>query len=150
MSSEESDFEDTSSGVLRTRGYAWRSSRLLRLYYALDQEEISDKSLKPRRGVGKKERLVGPPKEEPLLPPNEVAPWMISRRWLKTAIASHPELPEVLGRLITREGANFSWTDFHVLGEETEVSDEEINKNVLFDFDSPSMFAIPHSDNPFS
>ncbi|EAU84676.2 hypothetical protein CC1G_00195 [Coprinopsis cinerea okayama7 len=124
MSSEESD-ADGESDVLVTRGYSWRSSRLLRFYHALDQEEISDRSNKPRRGAGKRDRLVGPSKEDSLLPPKGVAYWMISKRWLRSSRRNYPDLPGVLDDLVTDEVADFNWNEFHLLGEETDLSDND-------------------------
>ena len=126
MSSEESDFEDgvRSSDTLRTRGYAWRSSRLIRFYHALDREEMSDKSMKPKRGAGKRDRIPGPNKENDVLPPKGVATWMISRRWLKRTRISHPEVAQALDNLIDHS-ITYDLGRFHILGEETELSDED-------------------------
>lgn len=126
MSSEESDMEDgaRSSTTLRTRGYAWRSRRLLRLYRILDVEEMSDKSTKPRRGVGKRHRVQGPFKDGDLLPPAGIATWMISRRWVKVTSVSHPDLPEALERLVVARDAAHDSARLSVLGEDSEVSDE--------------------------
>jgi hypothetical protein len=124
MSSEESDVEQdpsrTPSLLLRTHGYAWRSTRLLRFYHILDEEEQNDKSSKPKRGVGKKERFVGPPKEAFHLPPKGVATWMISRRWIHSAQVKHPDLHEVLKNLVI-DPEGFDWNRFDLLGHESEV-----------------------------
>jgi len=127
MSSEESDFEDDVP-ILRTRTYPWRSSRLIRFYGTLDEEEKADKADKPKRGVGKKERRTGPPKDGFYLPPSGVASWMISKRWLAATQAAHSDLPDVLSRLLD-DPPGFDWNEFHDLGDE---SDEEQ------DSDSPS------------
>lgn len=123
MSSEESDGEqDPSSGplLLRTRGYAWRSTRLLRFYHILDEEEQNDKSSKPKRGIGKKERFAGPLKEGYHLPPKDVAAWMISRRWFHSTQIKHPDLLDVLKNLVT-DPDGFDWNRFDLLGHESEV-----------------------------
>ncbi|CAA7259645.1 unnamed protein product [Cyclocybe aegerita] len=130
MSSEESDIEqDPLSSqpcpVLRTRGHAWRSSRLVRFYCILDDEERLDTSSKPKRGLGKKERRVGPLKEEFTLPPQGAATWMISRRWYKASLASRPDLPNILNKLINDQ-PGFDWEHFHDLGEETVDEDEAV------------------------
>lgn len=127
MSSEESDCEDDMP-ILRTRPYAWRSLRLVRFYGTLDEEEKADKIDKPKRGVGRKERRTGPPKDGFQLPPSGVASWMISKRWLACTQAVHPDLPDVLSRLLD-DPAGFDWNEFHDLGDE---SDEEQ------ELDSPS------------
>ncbi|EDR12809.1 uncharacterized protein LACBIDRAFT_311674 [Laccaria bicolor S238N-H82] len=124
MSSEESDVEQDPSGtpslLLRTHGYAWRSTRLLRFYHILDEEEQNDKSSKPKRGVGKKERFVGPTKEGFHLPPKGVATWMISRRWIHSAQVKHPDLHEALKNLVI-DPEGFDWNRFDLLGHESEV-----------------------------
>ena len=129
MSSEESDFETDSvslqpSAILRSQGYAWRSTRLLRFFSALDEEEKVDTSTKPKRGVGRKERRVGPPKEEFCLPPQGIATWMISRRWYKSSLNTYSDLPEILNKLIV-DPPGFDWTHFHDLGEESTDSGDE-------------------------
>lgn len=129
MSSEESDIEKDpvtlqSSAILRTHGYAWRSTRLLHFFSALDEEEKEDISPKPKRGLGRKERRVGPPREEFCLPPQGIASWMISRRWYKASLNIYPDLPERLSKLVV-DPLDFDWTDFHDLGEESADSDDE-------------------------
>ncbi|KAJ2916450.1 hypothetical protein MD484_g3981, partial [Candolleomyces efflorescens] len=130
MSSEESDFEDgiRSTDTLRTRGYAWRSKRLLHFYYVLDQEDMSDKSSRPKRGVGKRGRIQGPPKDLDLLPPKGVSTWMISRRWLRATRRRHPGVLDTLEELVD-DSVQFEWGRFHVLGEETEGSDTDAPVN---------------------
>jgi hypothetical protein len=116
MSSEESDCDtDASSSrasALWTRGYAWRSQRLIRFYAILDIEAPS----KLKRGVGKKERQTGPLKEGFHLPPKGIASWMISKRWMKAAQQEHHDLPNVLRRLI-EEPAGFESRRLDILGE---------------------------------
>lgn len=129
MSSEESDFEtdpvsSQPSAILRSRGYAWRSARLVRLFSVLDEEERVNLSAKPKRGVGRKERRVGPPKEEFRLPPRDIATWMISRRWYKASLKVYSDLPETLNKLIV-DPPGFNWTHFHDLGEESADSEDE-------------------------
>lgn len=129
MSSEESDIEtdpvsSQSSAILRSQGYAWRSTRLLRFFSALDEEEKEDISTKPKRGLGRKERRAGPPREEFCLPPQGIASWMISRRWYKASLNIYPDLPETLSKLVV-DPLDFDWTDFHDLGEESADSEDE-------------------------
>ena len=129
MSSEESDFEtdpvsSKSSAILRTQGYTWRSARLLSFFSVLDEEEKEDISAKPKRGLGRKERRVGPPREEFCLPPQGIASWMISRRWYKSSLNIYPDLPETLSKLVV-DPLGFDWTDFHELGEESANSEDE-------------------------
>lgn len=119
MSSEESDCETDASGsrenTLCTRGYAWRSQRLVRFYSILDVEAPS----KLKRGVGKKERQIGPLKEGFHLPPKGIASWMISKRWMKAARQEHHDLPNILRKLI-EEPAGFEWRRLEILGEGSE------------------------------
>jgi len=128
MSSEESDYElDPRSSepfpILRSRGYAWRSTRLLQFYYTLDEEERRTYSNKPKRGQGKKERRVGQNKDEFILPPQGVATWMISRRWYKASLATHQDLQNVLKKVIV-DPEGFNWALFHDLGGESGDEDE--------------------------
>jgi len=122
MSSEESEDEPVNSskpnGILRTRGYAWRSTRLIRFYCILDDEERVDKNAKPKRGVGKKDRCTGPLKEGIHLPPKGVATWMISRTWVRAAQREVPELSETLSKL-TIDPPGFDWEHFEALGGES-------------------------------
>jgi len=129
MSSEESDFEtdpvsSQRSAILRSQGYAWRSTRLLHFFNALDEEDKDDISTKPKRGVGRKERRVGPLREEFCLPPQGIASWMISRRWYKASLNIYPDLPETVNKLVV-DPLGFDWTHFHDLGEESADSEDE-------------------------
>ncbi|KAJ6598902.1 hypothetical protein DFH09DRAFT_18137 [Mycena vulgaris] len=127
MSSEESDFDTDidlsgtprASRPLRTRGYAWRSSRLLQFFAVLDVEDSVDAANRPKRGVGRRERFTGPHKEGLQLPPKGVASWMISRRWLFAAQAEHPDLGNALKTLVF-DPPGFDWTRFSELGGETD------------------------------
>ncbi|KAK7054206.1 hypothetical protein R3P38DRAFT_2855776 [Favolaschia claudopus] len=124
MSSEESDFDEASayprgSGPLQTRGYGWRSTRLLRFYGVLDNEDAVDANLRPARGVGRRGRFVGPLKDGFHMPPRGVASWMISRRWMSAMEAQYPDLRGVLGGVVV-DVPGFDWGCFNELGTETE------------------------------
>lgn len=133
MSSDESDYDGAQSAgeesssrppvLLRTRGYAWRSSRLLQFFNALDEEDRMDTS-KPKRGMGKKERFNGPLKDGFHLPPSGVASWMLSKRWVKNGHEKFPDFSDTLSRLV-QDSPGFDWDHFHVLGEESEDSEDE-------------------------
>ena len=127
MSSEESDEEvvplsSQPISILRTRGYTWRSKRLLRFYEILDDEERSDVIPKLKRGVGKRERRVGPPKEEFILPPEGVATWMISKRWYRSSLVTRPDLATLLSKRVS-DTPGFDWSNFIELGDAS--SDED-------------------------
>ncbi|KAF7355452.1 hypothetical protein MSAN_01462000 [Mycena sanguinolenta] len=131
MSSEESDFDTDAvdlssyprgSGPLQTRGYAWRSTRLLRFYALLDEEDAAEASTRPKRGVGRRERFIGPHKDGFNMPPKGVASWMLSRRWVAAAQAEYPDLGNAL-RNIVIDPPGIDWTCFAELGPETD--DEE-------------------------
>ncbi|KAK2466118.1 hypothetical protein APHAL10511_001760 [Amanita phalloides] len=123
MSSEESEDESgnessKTNGPLRTRGYAWRSTRLIQFYCILDDEERVEKSAKPKRGIGKRDRCTGPPKDGFHLPPKGVATWMVSRKWIGAAQRGLPDLPETLSKLIV-DPPGFDWEHFEALGMES-------------------------------
>ncbi|KAJ7094619.1 hypothetical protein B0H15DRAFT_969605 [Mycena belliarum] len=135
MSSEESDFDtdmDISttprgSRPLRTRGYAWRSSRLLRFYAILDAEDSADANTRPKRGLGRRERFKGPHKEGLQLPPKGVASWMISRRWLVTA---HPDLGIQL-KTIVSDAPGIDWARLSELGGETDDDERTVRQPLV-------------------
>ncbi|KIJ70102.1 hypothetical protein HYDPIDRAFT_172008 [Hydnomerulius pinastri MD-312] len=123
MSSEESEVEeDSASGsrsTLRIRGFPWRSLRLQHFFDILDEGDKHNNAQRPRRGVGRKERYAGPPKEGFILPPHGVASWMISKRWMSMMQISHAEVLGMLKNIIVDPGG-FDWNQFHALGEESE------------------------------
>lgn len=124
MSSEESEVEEDAvagsrTSLLRIRRLSWRSTRLQRFFDILDEEDKADSSQKPRRGVGRKERSHGPPKEGVFLPPEGVATWMISKRWISEMQVSNLEVLSGL-KDIALDPAGFDWSQFHALGEESE------------------------------
>ncbi|KAI0638065.1 hypothetical protein C8Q77DRAFT_1153750 [Trametes polyzona] len=104
MSSEESDGEYVEDGekvqVFRTRGPSWRSARLRRYFAVLDDHDRAEKSFKPKRGVGRRVRREGPPKDGLFLPPKGIVRWMVSRRWLQETEATRPDLVDTLRELI--------------------------------------------------
>ncbi|KAJ7638999.1 hypothetical protein FB45DRAFT_904458 [Roridomyces roridus] len=127
MSSEESESETNptiprGTGPLQTRGYPWRSRRLLQFYTLLDVENSMDTGSRPQRGVGRRERFIGPHKQEPILPPKGVSSWMISRRWMMAMQAEHPDLVDALRGLVF-DAPGVDWMQFSELGGETD--DEE-------------------------
>ncbi|KAG5341929.1 hypothetical protein C0989_006772 [Termitomyces sp. Mn162] len=127
MSSDDSDDDGSGSrslGILYTRGHQWRSSRLKRFYDILDEEEKQDKYLQPKRGMGKKERCVGPPKDF-ALPPEGVGTWMISKHWIKASQTKYPDLLTVLSKRV-EDSPGFDWEGFDVLGEESDAPDDEL------------------------
>lgn len=117
MSSEESEVdEETGTTSFRIRGFTWRSLRLQRFFDALDEEDKVDNTQRPRRGVGRRERMRGPAKEGILVPPKGVASWMISKRWVRTMEGSHGEVVGMLKEVVV-DRAGF---DVDVLGDESE------------------------------
>ncbi|KAG9317452.1 hypothetical protein JVU11DRAFT_1652 [Chiua virens] len=122
MSSEESEVEeDASNGtqttLFRIRGFPWRSLRLQRFFDVLDEEDKLDNMQRPRRGVGRRERIPGPAKEGILVPPKGVASWMISKRWLRVMQGSHVEVVGIVNENVV-DGVGFGGCG--VLGEESE------------------------------
>lgn len=161
MSSEESasDDESGSSSVYRIRGLPWRSTRLRNFYNMLDEGDQADKNSRPKRGAGRKERCLGPPKEGFFMPPKGVASWMISRRWSNLLQTTNPELVELLKDLVV-DPPGFDWSQFLALGaEESEGEDvgepdgvgdggfDGIHFGHGLDF---AQHYIPHADNTIS
>jgi hypothetical protein len=123
MSSEESD-DDSKQGATKektivVRGITWRSNRLLKFYSVLDEDDRLDKSVKPKRGFGRRDRNEGPPRDSLTFPPKGIASWMISRRWLRDVQMAHPELLRAVQELVY-DPPGFDWTKFEALGYETD------------------------------
>jgi len=165
MSSEESASEDEASSssrsinVYRIRGLPWRSTRLRNFYCTLDEGDQADKTLRPKRGLGRRERCLGPPKDGFFMPPKGVATWMISRRWLDLLQTTNPELVELLKDLVV-DPPGFDWSHFLGLGAEDseDESGGEADGSGQGGFDGIhfghgldfAMHYIPHSDNHVS
>jgi hypothetical protein len=124
MSEEESVSEDDtrSSGIYHIRGLPWRSTRLRNFYTTLDEGDQVSKTFRPKRGGGRKERCLGPPKDGFFMPPKGVASWMISRRWLNLLQTTNPELVELIKDLVV-DPPGFDWSQFLVFGAESEDED---------------------------
>jgi hypothetical protein len=134
MSSEESD-DDSKQGATKdktliVRGIPWRSNRLLKFYSVLDEDDRLDKSMKPKRGVGRRDRNEGPPKDSLTFPPNGIASWMISRRWLREVQMTHPEVLRAVQELVY-DPPGFDWTKFDALGYETDDERVAIDPNTV-------------------
>ncbi|KAF8195723.1 hypothetical protein K438DRAFT_782156 [Mycena galopus ATCC 62051] len=138
MSSEESDFDGVDPAAyprgaapLQTRGYAWRSARLLRFYALLDAEDAANASAQPKRGVGRRERVLGPHKDLDAegdnfcMPPRGVASWMLSRGWVEAAEAKYPDFGNALSGVVV--DVDTDWGRFDAeLGPETDEEEEDI------------------------
>lgn len=109
--------------ILIVRGLPWRSSRLQRFFAILDEEEHLHRSMQPKRGANKKIRRQGPPKNGVYMPPQGVASWMISQRWMQDMRAKHPELLELLKNIIV-DPQGFDWSEFTAFGTESDGDDE--------------------------
>jgi len=132
MSSEESD-DDSKQGAARektivVRGITWRSNRLLKFYSVLDEDDRLDKSMKPKRGFGRRDRNEGPPKDSLTFPPKGIASWMISRRWLREVQMAHPEVVRAVQELLY-DPPGFDWRKFDALGYETDDERVAIDPN---------------------
>jgi len=134
MSSEESD-DESKQGVAKertfvVRGILWRSNRLLKFYSVLDEDDRLDKSTKPKRGIGRRDRNEGPPKDSLTFPPKGIASWMISRRWLRDMQMAHPEVLQAVQELVY-DPPGFDWTKFDALGYETDDERVAIDTNTV-------------------
>ena len=134
MSSEESE-EDSKPGVmkdkvLKVRGIPWRSNRLLKFYSVLDEDDRLDKSMKPKRGLGRCDRNEGLPKDVLTIPPKGVANWMISRRWLRDVQLVHPDVIRAVQELVY-DPPGFDWRKFDALGYETDDERMTVDANTL-------------------
>ncbi|KAG9219022.1 hypothetical protein CCMSSC00406_0001432 [Pleurotus cornucopiae] len=142
MSSEESEFEDGQPQPtrFRTRGFAWRSTRLQRLYEILDEEDRETSATKPKRGLGRKDRIAGPVKSELILPPAGSSSWMISKHWISVTLPKHRDLLDVIKKLIV-DPPGFDWDRFHELGEESDTEYQASPQNM----DNP----VAHTSNQY-
>jgi hypothetical protein len=134
MSSEESDDDSKQSATkekaIVVRGITWRSNRLLKFYSILDEDDRLDKSTKPKRGFGRRDRNEGPPKVNLTFPPKGIASWMISRRWLRDVQTAHPEVLRAVQELVY-DHSGFDWTKFDALGYETDDERVAIDPNAV-------------------
>jgi len=134
MSSEESDEESmqnaTKDKVFIVRGIHWRSNRLLKFYSVLDEDDRLDKDMKPKRGLGRRDRNEGPLKDSLTFPPKGIASWMISRRWLRDVQIAHPEVLHAVQELVY-DPPGFDWTKFDVFGYETDDERVSIGPNTV-------------------
>ncbi|KAL5530385.1 hypothetical protein ACEPAF_6643 [Sanghuangporus sanghuang] len=132
MSSEESSEEEAevisssagdkpSLGSLRIRILAWRSARLQELYRAVDEHEQYNRESKPKRGVGRRDRHLGPPKDGNPPPPMGTPRWMVSKKWLRQACGVNPQM----ATLVTPVDENTTRNVLPVLGEESEDEREQ-------------------------
>ncbi|TFY61592.1 hypothetical protein EVJ58_g4419 [Rhodofomes roseus] len=130
MSSEESCDDDddgqdagarpqTRPKALRIRGLPWRSLRLQRFYALLDEEDQADKSNKPKRGSGRKERHVGPDKGPHILPPAGTLGWMVSKRWIRQLQCTRADLAQAAMTLISVSDG-IDWNECTILGAESD------------------------------
>ena len=126
--------------VLRRRGLPWRSFRLMRFYAHLDEEEQVERSFKLKRGIGRKERCIGPMKDGFYMPPKGVASWMVSQRWIRGMRIAHPDLLELLKDTVV-DPPGFDWSKFGGLGEE---SGEELEEP------EPEPGYVPRSETSYS
>jgi hypothetical protein len=134
MSSEESG-DDSKQGATKEktlilRGIPWRSNRLLKFYSVLDEDDRLDKSMKPKRGVGRRDRNEGPPKDRLTFPPKGISSWMISRRWLRDVQIAHPEVLPAVQELVY-DPPGFDWTKFGALGYETDDERVAMDPNTV-------------------
>ena len=139
MSSEESEPEDATGSVprstatFRIRGLPWRSNRLRNFYTTLDEGDQVDKSTQLRRGLGRRERCLGPDKEVYNMPPKGVASWMISHRWLNTLQRTQPEMAALMTDLVV-DPPGFDWNIFLGLGAEESEEERGTAINSQMDF----------------
>ncbi|KAH9966053.1 hypothetical protein BC827DRAFT_1374365 [Russula dissimulans] len=134
MSSEESDDESkqtaTKDKVFVIRGIPWRSNRLLKFYSVLDEDDRLDKNMKPKRGLGRRDRNEGPLKDSLTFPPKGIASWTISRRWLRGVQIAHPEVLQAVQELVY-DPPGFDWTKFDAFGYETDDERVSIDPNTV-------------------
>lgn len=112
MSSEESSDGEEGGGEdsaeehqgngLCIRYLAWRSTRLSRLLQITDEEY--DKT-KLKRGIGKRGRRIGPPKDGNPLPPRGASSWMVSKKWFRKLESRDRNAAERVGIAMQASGA---------------------------------------------
>ena len=121
ISSEESGEDEDARGlhlddegheknkVLFIRFLAWRSLRLHHLFEMVDRCEEEDRKTKQRRGIGRLPRKVSSPKDGNPLPPAGTPRWMVSKRWLRDAVATNPKLGKILEDIIKPDDGEGLW-----------------------------------------
>lgn len=133
MSSEESSSgaeddevysdDDRPKGYLNIRCLAWRSSRLQKLYELIDDREEFERSQKPRRGVGRKDRRLGQPKDGNPLPPSGVLKWMVSKKWFRDSQSRSTHIASILKDSVLADG-EAAWMSLVSLGPESDYGDD--------------------------
>lgn len=113
--------------ILRIRYLAWRSERLRRLYQILDEKEDADRSQKPRRGVGRKVRQIGLPKDGNPPPPKGVPRWMVSKKWIRDSELNNPFLASILRDILGDTSEGVSWDILASLGDESDLEAMQVH-----------------------
>ena len=135
QSSEESDHEQplsTGPGTLIVHPLPWRSTRLLAFHALLDRQYLTNMRPQPRRGVGRRARRAGEPRDATRMPPKGVRRWMISERWWKQRELDVKDLESILDK---GEGEDeIDWASFGLevfsRDEREEKRDEEDGQGV--------------------
>jgi hypothetical protein len=127
LSSEESDQEQSSSRSPNSRStkltvhpLPWRSKRLVAFFAMLDaRHDVHIKDL-PKRGVGRRARVDGQPRDAGRMPPRGVQRWMISKKWWRETEVEVKDLETVLDK----SGPGEDELDLGALGLADESEDE--------------------------
>lgn len=119
ISSHEGERQQNKTKVLRIRKPPWRSLRLQRFYAMLDEEDLAEKSSKPKRGSGRIERTVGPDKDPSVPPPMGTSRWMVSKRWVRLIQCTRPTLVPVATALASAPDG-FGGNECAILGNESD------------------------------
>jgi len=114
--------DDHPKGYLKIRCLAWRSSRLQKLYELVDEREEFERSQKPRRGIGRKDRRLGEPKDGNPLPPIGIFKWMVSKKWYRESQSHSTHVASLLQECVLEDGET-AWMSLAPLGPESDYED---------------------------
>ncbi len=121
--------DDHPKGYLKIRCLAWRSSRLQKLYELVDEREEFERSQKPRRGIGRKDRRLGEPKDGNPLPPIGIFKWMVSKKWYRESQSHSSTCGQSPSRSVCSRMERPAWMSLAPLGPESDYEDNPATSN---------------------
>lgn len=139
------------SAIIRVRGLGWRSSRLVKLFYILDEAGQNDPALSSTlpRGDKGKQKMTGEAKDTDktgaiILPPKGISLWMISRKWVKRVNPAHGDLGVLLRGLIVEHPGSDRWVETTALGHGSDTEEESRYRMQQYNSSSSLQYALAH------